>query len=419
MRVAMIAYTPYEMDARVKRAAEALTDRGHHVDVFAAAQEGIEPAGNSRRLHIRRIRMRKQRTAATRYALEYGGFFIWAFSLVSLLHLRRRYHVVYVHNMPNFLVFAGLLPKVTGARIVLDIHDPTVELLACIRGRELSPRLRRIAIGEERISMSFADAVITVNESMRQRLSATSRQPVAVVMNLPDPEVFGSREKFRPRAAGQWLVYSGTIARRNGLDLVVQALSRLTPEFPKLGLRIFGEGPAVESVLRLAREEGVGDRVQYRSFVPHHEIPAVVSDALAGISAQREDAFGSLVFSVKVAEYAALGLPVICSGSATMRHYFGDDEMLFFEPGSPDDLARAIRELLADPAAADERALRSQIKLDKLSWSAQKQTLVEAVEALAGPARSHSPRQPGIRVPARGFRPERSVNSRWSNRRTG
>ena len=42
MRVAMIAYTPYEMDARVKRAAEALTDRGHHVDVFAAAQEGIE-----------------------------------------------------------------------------------------------------------------------------------------------------------------------------------------------------------------------------------------------------------------------------------------------------------------------------------------------------------------------------------------
>ena len=83
--------------------------------------------------------MRKQRTAATRYALEYGGFFIWAFSLVSLLHLRRRYHVVYVHNMPNFLVFAGLLPKITGARIVLDIHDPTVELLACIRGRELSP----------------------------------------------------------------------------------------------------------------------------------------------------------------------------------------------------------------------------------------------------------------------------------------
>ncbi len=419
MRIAMIAHTCYEFDTRVKRAAEALTESGHHVDIFAASHKGVSQSSNNALLYIRRLRMGRQRTSTARYAFEYGVFFAWALSLVSLLNVRRRYDVVYVHNMPNFLVFAGLLPKITGARIVLDIHDPTVELLACIRGRELSARLQRIAIGEERISISFADAVITVNESMRQRLSATSRRPVAVVMNLPDPEVFGSRDKYRLGTAGQWLVYSGTVARRNGLDLVVQALSRLTPEFPKLGLRIFGEGPAVESVLQLAREEGVGDRVQYRSFVPHHEIPAVVSDALAGISAQREDAFGSLVFSVKVAEYAALGLPVICSGSATMRHYFGDDEMLFFEPGSTDDLARAIRELLADPAAADERAFRSQIKLDKLSWSAQKETLVEVVEALAGPARSHSPRRPGIRVPARAFRPERSVNSRWSNRRTG
>ena len=64
------------------------------------------------------------------------------------------------------------------------------------------------------------------------------------------------------------------------------------------------------------------DRVEFRSFVRHHEIPAAVSDAVAGVSAQREDAFGSLVFSVKVAEYAALGLPVICSDTATMRHYF-------------------------------------------------------------------------------------------------
>jgi glycosyltransferase involved in cell wall biosynthesis len=412
----MIAYTPYEMDARVKRAAEALTERGHHVDVFAAAQEGIEPTAGRRRLRIRRLRIRKQRTAATRYALEYGGFFLWAFSLVSLLHLRRRYHVVYVHNMPNFLVFAGLLPKITGAKVVLDVHDPTVELLTCIKGRELSPLLRRIAMAEERISMSFADAVITVNESMRQRLGTISRQPVAVVMNLPDPEIFGSREIFRQRTASQWLVYSGTIAHRTGLDLVVRALSQLGPEFPELGLRIFGEGPAVESVLRLAKDEGVDSRVEYRNFVPHHEIPAVVSNALAGISAQREDAFGSLVFSVKVAEYAALGLPVICSGSATMRHYFGDDEMLFFEPGSTDDLVRAIRELLADPAAADERALRSQIKLDKLSWSAQKEMLVETVERLTGPARS---RAPGKGKPGGVVRPERSVNSRWSNRRTG
>jgi glycosyltransferase involved in cell wall biosynthesis len=382
VRVAMIAYSPYEMDARVKRAAEALVERGHHVDVFAISQEGIRPASDSKLLRIHRLRMYKQRTAATRYAVEYGGFFAWSFALVSYFQVLRRYHVVYVHNMPNFLVFAGLIPKMAGAKIVLDVHDPAAELLACIRGRELPRWMQRLAGAEERTSISFADAVITVNESMRQRLSAVSRLPVSVVMNLPDPMVFGPRPPSPQGGAGQWLVYSGTIADRNGLDLVVRALSLLAAEFPLLRFRMIGEGPAVESVLRLAHDEGVSDRVEFRGFVPHHEIPALVSDAVAGISAQREDAFGALVFSVKVAEYIALGLPVICAGTATMRHYFSDDEMLFFEAANAEDLAQAIRRLLTDPAAADERAVKSQKKLHKLGWSAQKEILAETVEEL-------------------------------------
>jgi glycosyltransferase involved in cell wall biosynthesis len=135
-------------------------------------------------------------------------------------------------------------------------------------------------------------------------------------------------------------------------------------------------------VRRLAAELGVADRVDFRGLVPYYDVPAALSDAAAGISAQREDAFGALVFSVKVAEYVGLGLPVVCSGTATMRHYFDDDEMLFFEPANTQDLARAIRDLLSDTAAADQLARKSQLKLDKLRWSAQKQALVETVEKL-------------------------------------
>ena len=378
----MIAYTPYEMDARVKRAAEALAERGHHVDVFAISQDGVRPASDTRLLRFYRLRMRKQRTAATRYALEYGGFAAWAFALVSIFQVRRKYQVVYVHNMPNFLVFAGLIPKLAGARIILDVHDPAAELLACILERELPRWLRRLAAAEERVSISFADALITVNEPMRHRLTAISRSPVTVVMNLPDPAAFSPDRRSPQQGGPQWLAYTGTIAHRFGLDLVVRALSLLADDFPRLRFRIIGEGPAVEPVLRLAAELGVADRVDFRGMVPYYDVPAAISDAAAGVSAQREDAFGALVFSVKVAEYVGLGLPVVCSGTATMRHYFDDDEMLFFEPDDPQDLARAISDLLTDTAAADELARKSQLKLDKLRWSAQKQALVETVEKL-------------------------------------
>jgi glycosyltransferase involved in cell wall biosynthesis len=405
VRIAMIAYAVYAFDARVKRAAEAFAENGHEVDLFAVSHDGTRASSDGGPLRVRLLRMQKRQTGLARHAFEYGVFFSWAFVLVSLLHARRRYSVVYVHNMPNFLVFTGLLPKVSGAKIVLDVHDPAAELLADVRGCHLPPWFHRLVNAEELISMSFSDTLITVNESMRRRLSATSSRPVTVVMNLPDPRRFVPVKASHDSGGLEWIVYSGSIAHRNGIDLVVRAVPLLADGFPSLRFRIVGEGPALDSVVRLAEDLEVADRIEFRSFVPHDQIPSLLSGATAGISPHRGGVFGSLVFSMKVAEYVALGLPVICSDIATMRYYFSDDELLFFEPESAEDLARAIRALLADPAAAVERAARSWKKLDELDWPAQKETLVQTVEALVGSralpsrrkTRARSPRVGGIR----------------------
>jgi len=399
MRIAMIAYTPYAFDARVRRAAEALGERGHQVDIFAVSHGGTNAINDDGPLRGHFLRMRRKQTGLARYAFEYGVFFSWAFILVSLLHPRRRYDVVYVHNMPNFLVFAGLFAKLGGAKIVLDVHDPAIELLEAIRGSDLPQWVQRLANAEERISISFSDRLITVNEMMRTRLNAVSRRPVEVVMNLPDPERFVALEASRDKGSLDWIVYNGSIAHRNGLDLVMRAFALIADEFPTLRFRVIGEGPALESVVRLAENLGVADRVEFPGLVPYDQIPFLLSGATAGISPQRGGVFGSLVFSMKVAEYVALGLPVICSGTPTMRHYFSDDELLFFEPESTEDLARAIRELLTSPEAAEERAARSRKKLDKLAWPVQKETLVNTVEALAGSGKFHSWRKAGQRSP--------------------
>src|SRR5215475_9493585 len=158
----MAAYTLYNLDPRVKRAAETLAESGHQVDVFSVSHDGRRASSNGGLLRLRLLRMQKKQTGLGRYAFEYAAFFSWAFVLVSLLHARRRYDVVYVHNMPNFLVFAGLLPNIGGAKIVLDVHDPAAELLAAIRGHDLPPWVQRRASAEERVSMSFSDLLLTV-----------------------------------------------------------------------------------------------------------------------------------------------------------------------------------------------------------------------------------------------------------------
>jgi glycosyltransferase involved in cell wall biosynthesis len=399
MRIAMVAHTPYWTDPRVQRAAEALAESGHRVDLFALDKTGGKVGEANALISFHLMNMRKQRAGAARRAFEYGSFFAWALALISIRHARRRYDVVYVHNMPNFLVIAGLLPKLTGARIVLDVHDPAVELLACVRGPDLPLWQRRLAVAEERASIALCDALITVNESMRRRLAVMTRRPVTVVMNLTDPAELPAPGTLRGRDAEPWIVYCGSVAHRHGVDLTVTALSLLASEFPSLRFRIIGGGSASESLKQLAAELGVADRVEFSGDVPHDQVPALLAGAAAGISSQREDVFGSLVFSMKVSEYVALGLPVICSRIATMQYYFAADELLYFEPGNAEDLARAIRELLADPAAAAERAARSQIRLGKLDWPAQKQALVAAVESAAGRGRPPAPPEPALAGP--------------------
>jgi glycosyltransferase involved in cell wall biosynthesis len=379
VRVAMIGYTFYEIDARVKRAAEALADAGHHVDLYSIKHE---TAGADRygKVRVFRLGLRMRRSVAARYALEYGLFCLWAFAWISLRHLRRRYDAVYVHNLPNFVVFAGLLPKLSGAGVVLDVHDPAVELLGSIRGEPLPGWMRRLAWAEENVSLAFADAIITVNESMRRRIVGMCGRPVLVVMNLPDPGLFFPRTAPGPGTGSDTIVYSGSITLRHGVDLLVEALAEVAGEFPTLRLLIIGAGPAVTEVREQAASLGVADRVEIMDYVANDRIPALVSGAAAGVAAQREDEFGALVFSMKVAEYAALGLPVVCSGITTMRHYFTEEDLFFFEPGDPSDLARAIRELLKDPAGAAARAAQCQRSLLELDWPGQRAALVQAVE---------------------------------------
>jgi glycosyltransferase involved in cell wall biosynthesis len=380
----MVACSYYETDSRIRRAAEALVRRGHRVDFLCVVDPGTRTVRQAGLLRFHRLPLHRERGTGIRYLFKYGIFFLWTFGTLSRLGLRRRYDVVYVHNMPNFVVFAAVIPKITGAKILLDVHDPALELLAALRGGRLPAWLARLLRAEERASLFYADALITVNESMRQRLVAASppATPVTVVMNLPDPAAYRPGDDASRAGANHRLVYSGTMAHRHGLDLALTAVAMLADDYPGLRLRIIGEGSEQAALATMAEDLGIAHRVEFLGFVPVEAVPALVRGSIAGLSPHRADAFGSLVFSMKVPEYIALGLPVICAGTRTMRHYFGDDELLYFEPGDAEDLARAIRELLEDPHGAAPRVERSQHRLKQLDWSAQRDTLVQAVESL-------------------------------------
>ena len=122
----MLAYSHYETDARVKRYAEALAERGDHVDVVAlkrSPDEAIERKVGSVNLYNLQARVGKGERSPLAFLFPVLRFLSVSTFWITRRHSRRPYDVLHIHNMPDFLVFAALYPKLTGAKVILDIHD--------------------------------------------------------------------------------------------------------------------------------------------------------------------------------------------------------------------------------------------------------------------------------------------------------
>src|SRR5207247_8680052 len=86
------------------------------------------------------------------------------FVRLSTLHVKRRYDVVQVHTMPDFLVFAALIPKLLGAKIILDVHDLMPELYAAKFGVPKENWLIRLITWVVRRSVALAAIPMAVHE---------------------------------------------------------------------------------------------------------------------------------------------------------------------------------------------------------------------------------------------------------------
>src|SRR5688572_8324413 len=116
---ACIVRHAYYPDTHVRRDAETLARMGWDVSVVVLTRPGQPRRETLNGVRVYRLPVRHVRGSALRYFWEYIAFLTLAFLTLSALHLRRRLQVVEVDNMPDVLVFSALLPKLTGARILL------------------------------------------------------------------------------------------------------------------------------------------------------------------------------------------------------------------------------------------------------------------------------------------------------------
>ncbi|MGB2715280.1 MAG: glycosyltransferase family 4 protein [Vicinamibacterales bacterium] len=392
-RIAMLAHTCYLRDPRVRREAEALVEAGHEVHIVSLSETNSAGVKEPRRatfkgVHVRRLPVARRRGSLARYAYEYLATLLLGALELTLMHLRKRLDVVHVHNMPDLLVLAGILPRLMGARLVLDVHDPMPELfMSWGKTNKLLIKLLRI---QERFSWTIADRVVSVNESMRDHLQAKGvpAEKIFIVNNFPDQRLFPLCEPSTWPRNGESLVllYCGTVTEHYDLTLAVGAIARLVREIP-VKLRILGEGNRLAEVFAVAASSGVAASIEHLGLVPIEQVPAEMRKADVGVSCHRAGVFGDLYFSTKIVEYLTQGLPVVSPRTTTITKYLPEECLFFFDAGSEEAMVDQLRFIWRNHAEVARRLEKSRALLPQLSWQAERSKFVAFYADLMGPAR--------------------------------
>jgi len=388
-RVGMVVFSSYPADPRPRRAAEALLREGMVVDYLCEGDGKLRRRECVGGLNVTRIPIRHWRGGFASYAYQYSVFIIWSAAILAWRMLRNRYDLIYVHNMPDVLVICGLFPKLLGAKVILDQHDPMPELMMTIFAREEASLPVRILRCLEKWSIARSDKVITVNDACRKIFSARScnADKIAVIMNCPDAEIFPYRAaksySLRDPDAPFVMMYHGSLVERNGLELAVYAQARLVREVPNAELRVYGKAtPYLEKVLAKARELGLSEHVRYLGPKKLEDLPREIEQCDVGIIPNERNRFTDINTPTRIFEYLALGKPAIAPSTPGIEDYFEPGSLFFFESGDSADLAQAMRYVASHPNEARIVAERGQTVYLKHDWKSERESLVSVVDAL-------------------------------------
>lgn len=230
-----------------------------------------------------------------------------------------------------------------GQRIV-DLHGnlaaEKLEQLWKPRSRRLRAYLRH-RLDELRWRRKM-DGFTVVTEQLASRVRRFGK-PVAVVWGGVDPETFSALPALP--GAQVTVAYAGNFRPYQGLDVLVEAMTRLDARFRLL---LVGDPTGGEELLARARR-ALGDRLTVRPPVPYAEIPAVLASADVLTVPRPRCRSAHFGFPSKLPEYLALGRAVVVSDVGEQARVVRDGETgLVVPPGSAAALAVALKRL-ADP----------------------------------------------------------------------
>ncbi len=381
-RIGMIVFSYYPSDPRVNREAEALSNTGFDVDVICLKGENESEKEEINGVHAVRCNLKRSRKSKMSYLFEYGIFGLYAFYMISIRAIFRKYTAIHVHNMPDFLVFCAAVPKLFGCKVILDLHDPTPEVFITKYSIPERSLVIRLLVFIEKVSIGFSDFVITPNEAFKNLFieRGCPSNKIAIVMNSPVEDIFnknGHVENAHTQPTSAYTVmYHGTIVERHGLDDALKAIKTVSKTIPDIRFLVCGDGDEFVCTFKaMIKELNLDNIVTYLGRLSYREIAERIAEIDLGLIPNKMSVFTNINFPTRIFEYIAMDKVCIVPRTKGILDYFTDDDIFFFHPGDVRQLAERISFVLRNKESAQNVLKRGKNIYLKHRWSIEKKKL--------------------------------------------
>ena len=239
----------------------------------------------------------------------------------------------------------------------------------------------RKLVAQEQACLQAADRIVTPSPVTAEYLAGerqVDRAKIEVIPNGVDTDLFRPGEA----TAGLDLLYFGTLASWQGVDLAIRAAAQTGARLTILGA---GSNRQRDSLAALAAKLGIAPQVSILEPVDHAQLVELMHRSFAVLAPLALDERNTRqgCCPLKILESMAAGVPVIASDLPVVRALGVDGRhFLLVKPGSVDQIVEAVRRLEADPG------LRNRIAVEARAHIAANYTWARAGAALVSTARS-------------------------------
>jgi glycosyltransferase involved in cell wall biosynthesis len=383
---------PVPFDGRVWKEAQALHQHGYQVSVLSPRGKGFQKTHEVLEgVHIYRHPMPSEGNSPLGYIVEYAVALFWQFLFAWWIFLARGFHVIQGCNPPDDIFLVSLPFRIFGVKYIFDHHDANPELYLSKYGRK--DLLYKAQVWLEKLTYMSSDVVMATNESYRTiAINRGKLDPndVFVVRNGPDLEKFRLvPEQPRLKRGKRFLVgYVGTMSVQEGLDILVdvaahiRGLGRTDVHFTCVG-----GGPGLPTLRQMVREKNLEDMLNFTDRIPDRDLLEVLSTADVCVNPDRPCEMNDISTMIKIAEYMALGKPIVQFNLKEGRFTAGEASLYCDNENQVNDFAEKILWLLKRPEERQRMGEIGRMRVEQqLAWKYSVENLLAAYErALSSP----------------------------------